>query len=59
MKVKFPKWFNYKVISFSADSVEEINRELMHRGLDASDVISIICEHGRDYWYEVFCRREC
>lgn len=55
-KTEVPLWFNCEVISFYANSVEEINRELMNRGLDAADVISITHDYSHDYWYEVLCR---
>jgi len=57
-KVKFPSWFNYKVISFRADSLEEMNKKLIERHLDASDIISITHDYSHDYWYEVLCKRK-
>ena len=57
METKFPAWFNYEIISFSVDSIEELNRELIKRQLDASDVINIIHDPTHDYWYQVFCKK--
>jgi len=57
MKVKFPRWFNYEVISFSANDLEEIHKKLIKRHLDASDIISITHDYTHDYWYEVLCKR--
>ena len=57
-KTEFPKWFNYKVISFSVNGLEEMHTELIKRGLDASDIINIMHDHSHDYWYEVFCKKK-
>jgi hypothetical protein len=57
-EIEFPKWFSYEVITFSANSLEEIHKELIEEGLDASDIISITHDHSHDYWYEVFCKRK-
>jgi len=58
MKVKFPTWFNYKVVSFCVNSLEEMHKELIKRHLDAADIISITHDYSHDYWYEVFCKKK-
>lgn len=50
--------FYYKVISFMVDDTKEINKELMARDLDATDVISIIHDETHDHWHKVFCRKK-
>lgn len=53
---KLPTWFNCEVISFGVNSIEEINKGLIKRDLDAADIITITVVRSLDYWYEVFCR---
>ncbi len=50
--------FHYKVISFRVDSTNEINKELMTRDLDASDIINIIHDPSHDRWLQIFCREK-
>ena len=57
-KTKFPKWFSYKVISFSVNDLKEMHKEFIKRGLDASDIINIMHDYSHDYWYEVFCKKK-
>jgi len=52
-----PKWFRSKVVSFSCNGLEEINEELVKRGMDANDVINITEDRSHDCWYEVFCKK--
>ena len=58
METKFPTWFNYEIISFSVNSIEELNRELIKEHLDALDVINIIHDPSYDYWWTVFCKKQ-
>lgn len=50
--------FQYKVTSFEVDGIKEINKELMARDIDATDIISIIKGHSYDHWYEVFYKEK-
>jgi hypothetical protein len=56
--MKEPKWFEYRVVSFNANDTEEINKCLIDKGLDASDIISIIEDLGHDFVYKVFCKEK-
>ena len=58
MKNGFSPWFSYKIISFTCDSTKEINRELVKRGIDATDVINITEDRSHDHWYKVFCKKK-
>lgn len=55
----YPKWFDYEVAEFSIVYYDDINSELVKRGVDAKEVISIILLPDKSYTnhYRVFYRK--
>jgi len=45
--------YEYKVESFFANDMKEINQYLENKNLDARDVINIIHDETHDHWYEI------
>ena len=57
--MEYPMWFDYEVAEFSIVYHEDINSELVKRGVDAREVISITLLPGNSYTnhFRVFYRK--